>query len=91
MNTTYVIGIISIVVSFICGIIAKKIPWFNNNLIPIQNLIIGIIAALVDFIITKNFTLALTVSGVTAGGTYDILHNLNKIDWTKLLSLIKTD
>ena len=36
-----------------------------------------------------NIKLRLDLSGVTAGGTYDILHNMNKIDWAKLLDLIK--
>lgn len=89
MDSTYILGIITLVVTFICGIIAKKIPWFNNNLIPIQNLIIGLIAALIHYIITKDFSIAISLSGIVAGGTYDILHNLNKIDWAKLLSSIK--
>ena len=38
MDTSYIIGMLSIVVTFICGIIAKRVPWFNNNLIPLQNL-----------------------------------------------------
>ena len=89
MDTAYIFGILSIIVTFICGIIAKRIPWFNNKLIPIQNLLIGLLAALIHYLITKDFSLALTLSGVTAGGTYDILHNMNKIEWAKLLDLIK--
>ncbi|MEF2691066.1 MAG: hypothetical protein U0N10_06725 [Bacilli bacterium] len=89
MDTAYIFGILSIIVTFICGIIAKRIPWFNNNLIPIQNLLIGLLAALIHYLITKDFSLALILSGVTAGGTYDILHNMNKIEWAKLLDLIK--
>ena len=29
--------------------------------------------------ITKDFKVALTMSGLVAGGTYDIIHNLSKI------------
>ena len=83
MDTSYIIGILAIVVTFICGIIAKRVPWFNNNLL------IGLLAALIHYLITKDFSLALTLSGITAGGTYDILHNMSKIDWDKLLDLIK--
>ena len=89
MDTSYIIGILAIVVTFICGIIAKRVPWFNNNLIPLQNLLIGLLAALIHYLITKDFSLALTLSGITAGGTYDLLHNMSKIDWDKLLDLIK--
>ena len=53
--------------------------FINNNLIPIQNLVIGVIIAIIEFIITKDFKVSIAVSGLLAGGTYDIVHNLNKI------------
>ena len=86
MNTTNLVGIISLVITLICGLIAKKVKWFNNNLIPIQNLLIGITLAIVDYFITKDFSVAVSVSGLVAGGTYDIIHNLNKIDFNSLIS-----
>ena len=52
MDTAYIFGILSIIVTFICGIIAKRIPWFNNNLIPIQNLLIGLLAALIHYLMS---------------------------------------
>lgn len=85
MNTDFIVGIVSLVVTLICGLIAKKVKWFNNNLIPIQNFLIGVSIAIIHFIITKNFSLAISLSGLVAGGTYDIIHNLNKIDFTSLI------
>jgi hypothetical protein len=79
MDITYIIGIASLLVAWILGIFAKKWSWFNNNLIPLQNLIVGLIAAFIEWIITKDFSLALTLSGIVAGGTYDIIHNLRKL------------
>lgn len=79
MDITYIVGIASLCVAWILGIFAKKWSWFNNNLIPLQNLIIGLVAAAVEWIITKDFSLAVTLSGVVAGGTYDIIHNLRKL------------
>ncbi len=79
METTYIIGIASIIVTFFLGFLAKKWSWFSKNLIPIQNLAIGIIAAIIEWLITKDFKVALTMSGLVAGGTYDIIHNLSKI------------
>ena len=79
MDTAYIFGILSIIVTFICGIIAKRIPWFNNNLIPIQNILIGLVVACIEWAITKDFEVAIALSGVIAGGTYDVFHNLEKI------------
>ena len=79
MNTSIIISIITIVVTFICGLIAKKIKWFNNKLIPIQNLLIGLLVAAVEWFITKDFNTAIALSGLIAGGAYDIVNNLKKI------------
>ena len=50
-----------------------------NNLIPIQNILIGVIVAIIEFIITKDFSVAIALSGLIAGGAYDIGNNLKKI------------
>ena len=47
-------------------------------MIPLQNLTIGIIFALVEWIITKDFNLAVAMSGLMAGGTYDLVKNINQ-------------
>lgn len=76
MNTE-ILTLITIVVTFIFGIIANKVKWFNSYLIPIQNLTIGIIFAIIQYIITKNFDMAVALSGLLAGGTYDLIKNIN--------------
>jgi hypothetical protein len=38
-----------------------------------------VIVAIIEWIITKDFSTAIALSGLLAGGTYDILHNLNKL------------
>lgn len=85
MDVTSVIALSTMIVTLVCGFIAKKIPWFNNNLIPIQNLLIGLIAALIYYFMTKDFSLAVSLSGICAGGTYDLIRNFNKIDWKKIM------
>lgn len=67
------------VVTFVCGILAKKYSWFDKRLIPIQNLAIGFIMAIVNYIVTKDFSSAIALSGLLTGGAYDIGNNLNKI------------
>ena len=76
MELNDILTIVSILVTWILGIIAKKSNVIKNNFIPVQNLFIGLIMAIVEWIITKDFKVAL---GLIAGGAYDIFHNLEKI------------
>lgn len=79
MELAEILSIVTFVVTLICGVITKRIPKISNKIIPIQNLIIGVIVAIIEWIITKDFSTAIMLSGVLAGGTYDILHNLKKL------------
>lgn len=79
MELTEIISLVTFAVTFICGIVTKKCPKISNKIIPIQNLAIGLIIAIIEWIITKDFKVAIALSGVLAGGTYDILHNLEKL------------
>ena len=74
-----VLFLVSVLVSFILGLIAKKSKFVKNELIPLSNLSVGIIMALIYFFITKDFSSAIVASGLLAGGTYDLGHNLNKL------------
>lgn len=79
MEINEMFSIVTFVVTLIIGFIAKKQPRISNKIIPIQNLAIGVIMAIIEFIITKDFKVSIAVSGLLAGGTYDIVHNLNKL------------
>ncbi len=79
MEIGTIISIVTIIVTYICGRIAKKVDWFNNKLIPIQNLAIGVIASIIYFAITKDFSLVISTIGLGVGGAYDILHNIDKL------------
>ena len=79
MEFSEMLAIITFVVTLVCGVITKKLPKISNKIIPIQNLLIGVIVAVVEWIITKNFSTAIALSGLLAGGTYDIFNNLNKL------------
>ena len=79
MGITEIVAIVTFAVTLICGFIVKKIPQINNKLIPIQNLAIGITVAVIEWIITEDFSTAIMLSGLMAGGVYDIGHNLTKI------------
>lgn len=83
MNTEYLIALITVIVEIIMGFVTKKNPKISNKLIPIQNLLIGVIVAIVEFIITKDFKTAIAISGLIAGGTYDVVKNLIKLKGDK--------
>ena len=79
MDTNTIISLATIIVTFVCGLVAKNNPRISNKLIPIQNLAIGLVVAFVYFLISKNFETAILVSGLLAGGTYDLGKNLLEI------------
>jgi uncharacterized membrane protein YeaQ/YmgE (transglycosylase-associated protein family) len=78
MNET-ILSLVTIIVTLVLGILAKKSAFINNKMIPIQNIAIGLIVAIIEWIITKDFKLAIATSGLIAGGMYDIAHNLQKL------------
>ena len=79
MELTEILSLVTFAVTLICGFITKKIPKISNKIIPIQNLLIGLIVAIIEWIITKDFKTAIALSGLLASGTYDIGHNLKKL------------
>lgn len=79
MELTDILTIVTIVITWLLGIVAKKSKFIKNNLIPIQNLFIGLVIAIIEWVVTKDFKVAIALSGLIAGGTYDVFHNLEKI------------
>ena len=79
MELSTLISLVTIIVTWLLGYISKWSTWVNNRIIPIQNILIGLIVAIVEWIVTKDFKIAIALSGIIAGGTYDVFHNLEKI------------
>lgn len=79
----FILYFVTLLVTWVLGHFAKKSNYISNHLIPIQNLLIGVIITLVYWLITKDFKAALMVTGSLAGGLYDIVHNLEKLIGTK--------
>jgi hypothetical protein len=79
MELSTLISLVTILVTWLLGYISKRSTWVNNRIIPIQNILIGLIVAIVEWIVTKDFKIAIALSGIIAGGTYDVFHNLEKI------------
>lgn len=79
MELAQIITLVTFIVTLILGFVSKKSKFISNNLIPVQNLLIGLIVAIVEWIITKNFNTAIALSGIMAGGAYDVVHNIQKM------------
>lgn len=79
MELEYIIVLVTMVVTWVLGMVAKKVPFISNNLIPVQNLLVGLIVAIIEYIITKDFNIAIATSGLLAGGIYDIKNNAQKL------------
>lgn len=79
MDITSIVTLVTIIVTYLLGLLAKKSTFINNKLIPIQNILIGLIVAIIEWIITKDFKVAIALSGLLSGGLYDVGHNLQKL------------
>ena len=86
MVTSDIVAFVTFIVTFILGLFSKKSTFIRNEMIPIQNILVGVIVAIIEWIITKDFNTAIAISGLVAGGTYDIFHNLEKILRSKKIS-----
>lgn len=84
MEMQYIFEIVTIVVSVLLGFVAKAHPKFNNKLIPLQNLIIGVTMMIINYCVTKNLNESIMVSGLLAGGIYDLGKNLREIVGEKI-------
>lgn len=79
MEFETIMQLVTILVTLVLGVVSKKSTFISNNLIPVQNIIIGLLMAIISWIITKDFSVAITLSGILAGGIYDIPTNLLKL------------
>lgn len=79
MELTEILTLVTIIVTWVLGALAKKSTFVKNELIPLQNILVGVIVALIEWVITKDFSTAIALSGIFAGGLYDIPNNLKKI------------
>ena len=78
MDINYIIALGTVVITLIVGQINKKftdIP--SKHIVPIQNLLIGVFIAIVQWIATGDFNVAIAASGLLAGGTYDLIKNIS--------------
>lgn len=78
MDINYVIALTTVLITLIVGEITKKfIKLPSKYVIPIQNLLIGVVVAGIQWIVTGDFSGAIASSGLIAGGTYDLVKNIS--------------
>lgn len=78
-NTELIVTLLTMILTWILGFISKKCPYINNNLIIIQNIVVGLSVSIFYFIITKDFNLAISLSGIFAETGYNLIHNIEKL------------
>ena len=77
MTIKEIIFVVTAFVTFIFGKLAKKFNWVTADIIPAQNLIIGIVAGILAWItgLQTNPASAIimcTASSLCSGGIYDL-------------------
>lgn len=78
-NTELIITLLTVTLTWVLGFLSKRCPYINNNLIIIQNIVMGLSVSIFYFAITKDFNLAITLSGVFAETGYNLIHNIEKL------------
>lgn len=78
-NMETVITLITMIVVWVLGKLAKKNSKIKNDAIIYQNIIVGIISACLYYITTQNISTAIALSGIFATTGYDVLHNFEKL------------
>lgn len=76
MDIQDIFCITSVVVTCILRPIVRKYPNIKNSMKYLTNLLIGIIVATTEWLVTKDFNFAIAISGLMAGGAYDLFQNL---------------
>lgn len=76
MTMNDVIVVTTMFITYVFGILAKKFNWLESNYIPIQNLLIGVIAGLLVYFSGLNDNIISSIivcaaSAFAAGGIYD--------------------
>lgn len=74
-----VLGLVTVCITYVFGLIAKRLPWFDDDYIPLQNFTIGIASGFICFklgidgmsLATALITCLLSSMG--AGGLYDLV------------------
>jgi hypothetical protein len=66
------ITLATVIITLILGQVTKKFTNIDKKKIPLQNMFIGMFVFLVEYLITKELSIAIALSGIFSGGMYDL-------------------
>lgn len=69
----------TIIATLIIGQLTKKFTNLQSKQIPLQNIAIGVIVCIIEFAITKDINVAVAISGLISGGTYDVGKSIKQL------------
>lgn len=78
-NIETIIMMATQIVVWILGALSKKNENIKNDMIIFQNGIVGLISCGLYYIITKDFSVAIATSGLTADVVYNLVHSSYKL------------
>ena len=74
-----IITIVTAIITYLFGLLSKKVTWFKDEYIPLQNFVIGIVSGIICGLLNidgMNITTAIITclsSSMAAGGIYDMV------------------
>ena len=77
-NMEFIIGLVTAIVTYILGKLAKKSKKIKTNSIPIQNILIAIISSLIYYAVTNDFSMVVASGSPVATLLYDLMHSIKK-------------
>ena len=73
-----IMSIVTALITYLFGILSKKFNWIESKYIPIQNVIIGVVAGMICYMLKVTEADLLTsiiyciIGAMASGGTYDL-------------------
>ena len=78
-NIETIIMMLTHIIVCILGALSKKNENIKNDMIIFQNGIVGLISCFLYYVVTKDFSVAIATSGLTADIVYNLVHSSYKL------------
>ena len=78
-NIETIIMMLTQIIVWILGALSKKNENIKNDIIIFQNGIVGLISCFLYYVVTKDFSVAIATSGLTADIVYNLVHSSYKL------------
>ena len=78
-NIETIIMMLTQIIVWILGALSKKNENIKNDMIIFQNGIVGLISCFLYYVVTKDFSVAIATSGLTADIVYNLVNSSYKL------------